>query len=161
LVALYGVVLAGEFFNAPPAPDTVACAADAMQCPDGSYVGRSGPDCQFVCPTSTTSSGVPSPATVEAKVGKSATVLGIGILPLAVTEDSRCPVDVECVWAGKISVSVRIHNALGDSDVTMAPNTPVTTQDGTITLIDVRPAPHSGVKLTPADYVFVFRVAGR
>ena len=29
----------------------VACTADAMQCPDGSYVGRSGPNCQFVCPT--------------------------------------------------------------------------------------------------------------
>src|SRR6267154_6145338 len=30
----------------------VACTADAMQCPDGSYVGRTGPNCQFAaCPT--------------------------------------------------------------------------------------------------------------
>lgn len=28
----------------------VMCTADAMQCPDGSYVGRTGPDCEFVCP---------------------------------------------------------------------------------------------------------------
>ena len=28
----------------------VACTMDAMQCPDGSYVGRSGPNCEFVCP---------------------------------------------------------------------------------------------------------------
>lgn len=28
-----------------------ACTMDAMMCPDGSYVGRSGPDCEFVCPT--------------------------------------------------------------------------------------------------------------
>jgi len=28
----------------------VACTADAKLCPDGSYVGRSGADCQFVCP---------------------------------------------------------------------------------------------------------------
>ena len=28
----------------------VACTADAMLCPDGSYVGRTGPNCQFVCP---------------------------------------------------------------------------------------------------------------
>jgi len=27
-----------------------ACTADARQCPDGSWVGRSGPNCQFVCP---------------------------------------------------------------------------------------------------------------
>ena len=32
----------------PPAP--VACTMDAMQCPDGSYVGRTGPNCTFVCP---------------------------------------------------------------------------------------------------------------
>lgn len=28
----------------------VVCTADAMQCPDGSWVGRTGPDCKFVCP---------------------------------------------------------------------------------------------------------------
>ncbi len=28
----------------------VACTMDAMQCPDGSYVGRTGPKCEFVCP---------------------------------------------------------------------------------------------------------------
>lgn len=28
----------------------VVCTKDAMQCPDGSYVGRTGPNCEFVCP---------------------------------------------------------------------------------------------------------------
>lgn len=31
----------------------IACTADAKQCPDGSYVGRTGPNCEFVCPTTT------------------------------------------------------------------------------------------------------------
>jgi hypothetical protein len=30
--------------------DLVVCTADAMQCPDGSYVGRTGSECEFVCP---------------------------------------------------------------------------------------------------------------
>lgn len=30
--------------------DPIACAADAMLCADGSYVGRTGPNCEFVCP---------------------------------------------------------------------------------------------------------------
>jgi hypothetical protein len=31
--------------------DDVACTTDAKQCPDGSYVGRSGPNCEFAaCP---------------------------------------------------------------------------------------------------------------
>ena len=37
----------------PPTPSQgpVACTADAMQCPDGSWVGRTGPHCEFICPT--------------------------------------------------------------------------------------------------------------
>lgn len=29
----------------------ISCTADALMCPDGSYVGRSGPNCEFVCPS--------------------------------------------------------------------------------------------------------------
>lgn len=29
----------------------VACTLEAMMCPDGSYVGRSGPNCEFICPS--------------------------------------------------------------------------------------------------------------
>ena len=28
----------------------VFCTADAMQCPDGTFVGRTGPNCEFQCP---------------------------------------------------------------------------------------------------------------
>jgi len=30
--------------------ELIFCTADAMQCPDGSYVGRTGPNCEFECP---------------------------------------------------------------------------------------------------------------
>ena len=36
-------------------PEPVACTADAKQCTDGSFVGRVGPNCEFVCPTIATS----------------------------------------------------------------------------------------------------------
>lgn len=29
--------------------EPVFCTADAFQCPDGSWVGRTGPNCEFVC----------------------------------------------------------------------------------------------------------------
>ena len=39
-----------------PSPEAVFCTQDAMQCPDGSYVGRTGPNCEFaVCPNIGTS----------------------------------------------------------------------------------------------------------
>ena len=31
----------------------VACTEEAKQCPDGSFVGRSGPHCEFICPSVT------------------------------------------------------------------------------------------------------------
>ena len=30
----------------------IACTQEALMCPDGSYVGRTGPKCEFVCPDS-------------------------------------------------------------------------------------------------------------
>jgi len=37
--------------SADVTPKPVVCTMDAMQCPDGSYVGRVGPRCEFApCP---------------------------------------------------------------------------------------------------------------
>ncbi len=42
-------------FFLPPTQDlsteSVACTMDAFQCPDGTYVGRTGAQCTFVCPS--------------------------------------------------------------------------------------------------------------
>jgi len=38
----------------PNRTDEVMCTMDARMCPDGSYVGRQGPNCQFqMCPDGT------------------------------------------------------------------------------------------------------------
>lgn len=34
----------------PGNEESVFCTMDAMQCPDGTYVGRTGPKCEFICP---------------------------------------------------------------------------------------------------------------
>jgi hypothetical protein len=41
-----------EYKN-PKEVEPVVCTMDAKLCPDGSYVGRSGPNCEFVCPEAT------------------------------------------------------------------------------------------------------------
>jgi len=57
-------------FSKPSVP-SVACTADAMMCPDGSYIGRTGPNCEFVCPTASDKQTVsidivvPNPPTQE------------------------------------------------------------------------------------------------
>ncbi len=37
--------------KSPPESGFIACPQDAKQCPDGSFVGRSGPHCEFICPS--------------------------------------------------------------------------------------------------------------
>lgn len=59
LTALVVVVIAAfAIYRRPqgsPPPDGVACTMEAKLCPDGSYVGRSGPKCEFAaCPSATT-----------------------------------------------------------------------------------------------------------
>lgn len=44
--------------SAPPGGMDIACTMDAMLCPDGSYVGRQPPSCQFApCPGAVKGSG--------------------------------------------------------------------------------------------------------
>lgn len=53
LVVIVGVVGSWLWFSQQSNPVTeepVFCTADAMLCPDGTYVGRTGPNCEFVCP---------------------------------------------------------------------------------------------------------------
>jgi Immunoglobulin-like domain of bacterial spore germination len=57
--------------TATTTPEMVACTADAMQCPDGLFVGRTGPNCEFVCPEPTV------PADVQKEIDKKADIIKI------------------------------------------------------------------------------------
>lgn len=47
-------------------PGAIACTMEAKQCPDGSYVGRTGPKCEFEeCPTSSPSATITVSGTVS------------------------------------------------------------------------------------------------
>jgi hypothetical protein len=52
--------------------EEVFCTADAMQCPDGSYVGRTGSKCEFVCPQAPT-----VPADVQAHIDSKADMIKV------------------------------------------------------------------------------------
>lgn len=63
----------------PPQDEVVACTEDAMMCPDGSFVGRTGPSCEFVCPPPPA-----VPADVQAQIDAKADLITItSPVPLA------------------------------------------------------------------------------
>ena len=55
------------------------------------------------------SAGPSSPSQVP--LGGTARLAGIIVTPIAFLEDSRCPVDVVCVWAGRVRVRARVESA--------------------------------------------------
>ena len=50
----------------PNNDETVFCTMDAMMCPNGSYVGRIPPNCEFAaCPSTSTSTPTSTPTTTS------------------------------------------------------------------------------------------------
>ena len=78
------------------------------------------------------------------------------VTPLELLEDSRCPLDVQCIQAG----TVRILVAVGASPLTqtLVLGKPLTVSDAVVTLTDVSPAPYARVAISLADYRFTFSV---
>jgi hypothetical protein len=148
----------------PPAnPPVVACTMDAKICPDGSAVGRIPPSCQFAaCPATQTppvsSSG---PITVTVSLGQQAGGLRATITPLEVLEDSRCPVNANCIWAGTVRLRVSIASGSGASQDTIVLNTPITTESHVITLTEVGPQAIAGEEKDPSKYKFTFTISKR
>ena len=138
----------------------VICTLDAMQCPDGSWVGRTGPNCQFVCPSASSTTSATS-ATVTTKINQKATLLSEGITPLAIVEDSRCPVNVQCIQAGTVRMRVRLDTGMGTTEYVFKLNEQMTTETQTITLVAVTPEKNTTTSINPEDYRFVFRGVAR
>lgn len=139
----------------------VACTADARQCADGTWVGRSGPDCQFVCPAATGTKPVEKEGTLETGIGKEAAGFDVKITPLKVVEDSRCPKDVQCIQAGTVRVETRVVSGLGTSTPTFTLGKSITTEAEIITLMSVDPLREAGKAIGSKEYVFTFKVSKR
>lgn len=74
VLILIGILIAVNYDKrhaVAPVPQPVACTEEAMKCPDGSYVGRTGPSCQFApCPVKVVPP-VKSMGTIKGVVGLS------------------------------------------------------------------------------------------
>jgi hypothetical protein len=74
----------------------------------------------------------------------------------SVPEDSRCPSDVQCPWAGNARVALTLRDGpntdAASVNSTLEPRA-VTRWDYRIELMDVRPVPVSGQPISPTQYV--------
>ena len=89
----------------------------------------------------------------------------IGILRLSFLEvsgDSRCPVDVVCIWQGNAAVEIAVGVGEGPSHprtLNTSQGTPAVDFSGfRVTLLELLPEPHAGTPIPPAGYRARFRV---
>ena len=102
----------------------------------------------------------PEDGIARAGFGQRVYVDGPWITPLAVLEDSRCPMNARCVWAGRTRLSVRIDLGSRSETREIGSDAPIQVADGQLSLVEVLPDLMAGQQAEPAAYRFGFRFAG-
>jgi hypothetical protein len=102
----------------------------------------------------------PANAGPTAGLGETAYANGLRVRPIAVVEDSRCPINAICVWAGRVVVRTEV---MGGSwretrDLEMGKGQQIA--DGTLTLVSVQPSKQADVATDPSAYRFTFDFQG-
>ncbi len=103
----------------------------------------------------------PAPSTdgiARAGLNQRVYVDGPYVTPLQIVEDSRCPVGVQCVSAGRTRVAVRIDLGSRSEIAVLCSDTPLQVADGQLSLVEVTPAATAGIR--PGAYRFGMRFAG-
>ncbi len=88
----------------------------------------------------------------SARIGEPTRAGPLIVRPTRVVEDSRCPIDARCVWAGRLIVRVSITN--GDMRETreLTLGTPIALAGGTLMLDGAEPGKLAGQDQPPPDY---------
>lgn len=93
---------------------------------------------------------------------KTATTDKIKIKFLSLVEDSRCPTDANCVWAGNAKIKVLITNRRGKSE-TFEINTNTGAKGAVfggwaINLVSLSPAPKTNIRINRNGYTATFEI---
>lgn len=97
----------------------------------------------------------------DVALGQRAYVDGPIVQPVKVLEDSRCPMNARCIWAGRVRVEMLWIRGNGEKQRFEATlGEPTQLADGQFTLESVRPEKRTDTAIKPQDYRFSFRFAG-
>jgi len=95
---------------------------------------------------------------VELGVGESAQVAPVTVTFVGVTDDSRCPKGVTCIWEGDALVELRVRREDGGAAVTLSLHAnPRFTQEATaagvrVRLVRIDPYPEADHPIEAGDY---------
>ena len=94
-------------------------------------------------------------ASVTLGVGEAASIQGtpVSLRFVGVIEDSRCPSDTTCVWAGEVKVQLEfLERGKDPRPVELKLNESTNAAERTVTLMQVEPHPRSNVRIAANGY---------
>jgi hypothetical protein len=105
---------------------------------------------------------VVAPASVALKVGESQTPAFMPTITLnKVTEDSRCPANANCIWAGSISADITLStddaNSKKDLNIS-SDDEPVLYEGFHISITSASPEAQAGKTISQNDYEIIFYI---
>jgi hypothetical protein len=140
-------------------------SVDGTVAATGQYTRHDNIEADTVAIEDCTPDNVPSPqvtvlpyGNVTLKIGDTAQFKDISIKPISIEEDSRCPVDVQCIWAGTVRVKIQVVSGTGTSTSIVTLDQPFTTEAQRITLTAVTPEKHSQTQASTGGYRLSFNV---
>ncbi|MFA6354465.1 MAG: hypothetical protein WCX12_02155 [Candidatus Paceibacterota bacterium] len=217
-----------KFLNRTPADSQgIACTQEALLCPDGSYVSRTGSKCKFAaCPNQPSFTGTlrqnaenfslifsspenggevsyvlplvfessstigqlvgqkirvfgtftegitlsvnrfeklsgdaGDPTLGEIGIGKSVFINGVRITLNRISQDSRCPTDVQCIQAGWVTTNVTLQSDTDKETRDISSNAaPVAFDSFKISIESIKPSRVANSTPKPENYLITFRV---
>ena len=109
--------------------------------------------CATLPPIAPTTTG-----TATASYGQTANVGPLLVRPIALVEDSRCPINARCIWAGRLVIKARVtfHGGSEQMLTNMTLGTPLTLGTEQVTLVAGEPGRLAGVQGNPPANRFTF-----
>lgn len=109
--------------------------------------------CAVVPPVGSTP---PQAAGYAVPIGQPVHVGELVVTPKKLVEDSRCPMNARCVWAGRVVVKTTIAGAGWANTADLTLGEPYGTHGKVVALVSVRPDKTAGTDTQPMDYRFAF-----
>lgn len=91
------------------------------------------------------------------KLGVSGDFGPVNLTPISIEEDSRCPADVQCIWAGQVRVKVLVEPAGANYTVFATLGQPMGVDGGTLLVEQVTPQRTSTAQIPPNHYRVTIR----
>lgn len=104
-------------------------------------------------------STAPAPFSAEGTavaIGDGVRVGQLAAVPQVLLEDSRCPINARCIWAGRVVLSTRVYGPGFDETLPLTLGEPVAMHGTTVTLVAALPERQVGVAAPVPLYRFRF-----